>query len=299
MKGRRGSGLRRAAVVLWVLLACAACGPPEGVTPSTDWDPASPRAVRVVSLSPLASRFLLLLEAQDRLVGVDRESARLPGLEELEELPVVDADSLGSLAPDLILVPPGPLPAPEAGGGLAQSGADVLVFAPASLEDVYMLFRGLGSRLVGRAQALRAEIELARPLALIGGESYGQRQLRALAVTGFAPLEFAGAHSFETDLIEIAGAESVTHTHGVDAERIAASSDRLAAYAPEWVLVITPVPPSRAEREGVLREVGASVLVDFVTLDARTFWLDAPTETAQRFRALTRERTRELEAEGR
>ena len=86
MKGRRGSGLRRAAVVLWVLLACAACGPPEGVTPSTDWDPASPRAVRVVSLSPLASRFLLLLEAQDRLVGVDRESARLPGLEELDRV---------------------------------------------------------------------------------------------------------------------------------------------------------------------------------------------------------------------
>lgn len=299
MKGRRGSGVRRAAVVLWVLFACAACGPPEGVTPSTDWDLASPRVVRVVSLSPLASRFILLLEAQDRLVGVDRESARLPGLQELEGLSVVDADSLGSLAPDLILVPPGLLPAPEAGGGLGQSGADVLVFAPASLEDVYMLFRGLGSRLVGRAQALRAEIELARPLALIGGESYGQRQLRALAVTGFAPLEFAGAHSFETDLIEIAGAESVTHTHGVDAERIAASSDRLAAYAPEWVLVITPVPPSRAEREGVLREVGASVLVDFVTLDTRSFWLDAPTETAQRFRALTRERTRELEAEGR
>ena len=265
----------------------AACGAPEELPSRAVDSPARPP--RVVSLSPLATRFLLLLEADDRLVGVDRESARLPGL---EGLPAIDHENVHSLAPDLVLVSP----ALRAGPALAASGLDVVAFAPANLEEVYAMFRDVGSRLVGPANALRREVALSRPLAMIGGESFGQRRLRTLAVTGFGPLEFAGAHSFETDLIEIAGAESVTHAHGVEAERIAVSPDRLAAYAPELILVITPTPPTLAERDAVFREVGPKVVVDFLTLDTRTFWLDAPTATARRFRDLILERTREFEA---
>ena len=50
------------------------------------------------------------------------------------------------------------------------------------------------------------------------------------------------------------------------------------------------------ELDAVFREVGPTVPVDFLTVDTRTFWLDAPTATLQRVRDRILERTREAEA---
>lgn len=284
---RQGSGY---ALALLAGLIWSACGAPESTdlaSPPTG-KPTQAPALRVVSLSPIASRFVLLLGAERRLVGVDSASAHLPGL---EAMPAVDLAGAVALAPDLLLAAARPAPDTPEARKLADRGIDLVEFAPRDLEDVYALFREVGSRLVGRAEALKREVELARPLGTIGGASFGQRRLRTLAVTGFEPIAFAGAHSFETDLIELAGAHSLTHAHGGEAERIAATPDRLAAYAPELILVITPAAVTAAQRQAVTAELADFEPIEFLTFNARTFWLDDPTAVAGLVRKVIVKRT--------
>jgi len=291
----RGPGRWTAsAIALIAGLLCSACGAPENTGPAGR--PPAARAadlpLRVVSLSPVASRFVLLLGAENRLVGVDSDSAQFPGL---EAIPAVDLAGALALMPDLLLAAASPAADTPEARKLADRAIDVVEFAPRDLEDVYALFREVGSRLVGRAEALKREVELARPLGVIGGASFGQRRLRTLAVTGFEPIAFAGAHSFETDLIELAGAHSLTHAHGGEAERIAATPDRLAAYAPELILVITPTAVSAAERQAVAEGLDGFQPIEFLTFNARTFWLEDPTATARLVREVIVQRTPPLD----
>ncbi|MDE0885650.1 MAG: ABC transporter substrate-binding protein [Myxococcota bacterium] len=244
---------------------------PRGPTPS----------MRVASLSPAASEFLLLVEAGDRVVAVDTESARLPAF---AGLPVTDEKGVASFQPDLVLVPAGL--STQALARIGRGGAEIFEFAPRNLEDVNQIFRNLGARLVGVEAARGHEVRLSRALARVGGESSGAGRLRTLAVTGLSPLEFAGAHSFETDLLEIAGAESLTHTHGGDDERVSVSSSRIRAYAPELILVMTRLPLPPAERARVSATLGGLAPVDFMALDARAFWVEAPVKTARRVQQL-------------
>jgi ABC-type Fe3+-hydroxamate transport system substrate-binding protein len=130
---------------------------------------------------------------------------------------------------------------------LRAAGAELVEFAPHDLEDVFELCRRVGGQLVGTANALRFETELARPLAQIGGSSFGLARPRVIAVVGLDPLELAGGHSFETDLIEIAGGRSLTH--GGDEPRLALRSEQLAEYAPDLILVVvSPVELTPAEQ---------------------------------------------------
>jgi ABC-type Fe3+-hydroxamate transport system substrate-binding protein len=235
----------------------------------------------VVSLSPGASQFLLRVEAGDRIVAVDAESARLSALAGVS---VTDDQGAASFQPDLVLVPAG-LSA-QALARIGTGGAEIFEFAPKNLEDVNLIFRTLGARLVGVEAALGHEVRLSRALAQVGGESSGDERLRTLALTGLSPLEFAGAHSFETDLLEIAGAESLTHTHGGDQERVPVTPDGIRAYAPELILVMTRRPLLPAERARVSATLGGEAWVDFMALDAATFWLEAPVATARRVQAV-------------
>jgi ABC-type Fe3+-hydroxamate transport system substrate-binding protein len=267
----RGAALALAATFL-------ACSAAEDSAPGSGTLDASPR---VVSLSPVASELVLALGAGDRLVGTDAASRQLPGL---SGLPSVALGSVTDLQPDLLLTP-----APHGADArrvraLRERGVTVLEFSPHDFEDAFALCRELGTHLGRRAEVEVFVRDQSRPLALISSTSMGQRRPRVAAVVGLDPLEVAGGHSFTTDLIEIAGAESVTH--GIHAPRIAMSASELLERAPELVLVIGQESPSERERD-VARSAlrGASEIV-FFTLDAERFWLQDPVEAARRLRAL-------------
>ena len=261
---------------LLVLLAAVVQAGCRGEEKAAETERGSNLSERVVSLSPVASEFLLLVQAGDRLVAVDTESARLPAF---AGLPVTGAEGVAYFQPDLVLVPAG-LSA-QTLARIGAAGAEIFEFAPRNLEDVNQIFRSLGARLVGQERARGHEVTLGRALARIGGESSGTGRLRTLAVTGISPLELAGAHSFETDLLEIAGAESLTHTHGGGEARMSVTPDRIRAYAPELILVMTRLPLLPAERAEVSATLGRAVPVEFMALDAGTFWLRAPVATAR------------------
>jgi ABC-type hemin transport system substrate-binding protein len=234
-----------------------------------------------VSLSPIASRFVAALGAADVLVGVDEASSRLPGL---EGIPVADLAGAARLAPDLVLVAEAPAPDDAAARALVSTGAQVSVFAPHDLEDALLLARDLGERLAGPVRTQEFERKLTRPLASIGGESFGEPRLRVVAVVSLDPLELAGGHSFETDLIEIAGATSVTHAN--ELPRIAIGEVGWSELAPDLILVVTRRELGPQERAAALALLPSDPLVSFFVVENEHFWLGDAAGTARRLRAL-------------
>jgi ABC-type Fe3+-hydroxamate transport system substrate-binding protein len=253
----------------------------------------------VVSLSPIATRFILALGGGRLLLGVDADSAAML---ELEDLPVVDLAGATGLAPDLVLVPFRPDAGDPAVRELRDSGAEVVEFQPQSLEDVTALCRTIGAQLAGDARAQRFELDLSLPLAEVGGEASGPRP-RVLAVTSLDPLAVAGAHSFETDLIEIAGGTSVTHesgvTHALGEPRLAIPPERWADFTPDLLLVTSQSEPTPAERRRAEQALPRGYRVAFFAFDRDLFWLGDAADDARRLRALIEPVARELDARGR
>ena len=286
---KNGRTLLTVGIALFSALACWGCdlGAERKTTRPQSPAPAFPR---VVSLSPTASQFLASLGAADRVIAVDPDSAALP---EYAQTPVFNPDRHITDSPDWVLVSRGESETSTRQWAGPETG--VIEWDPQNLEDVYGLYRTLGASLLGPAEALRQEVRLARPLAAIGGESFGQPRLRTIAVTRLEPLELAGAHSFETDLIEIGGGESLTHTHGDDTFRVATPPQRLAELAPELILVMTPEPLPREAQALALKELSPYGPVEFVHLDVKNFWLDSPVETARAMRDLIRSRSANTE----
>jgi iron complex transport system substrate-binding protein len=252
------------------ILLSAGC---DRLTQDTTPAPAEARDVqRIVSLTPLATRFVLAIGAGDRLVAVDAGSAELPGA---RGLPVVDLDGATRFDADLVLV----AALPDA--GRPAPGARVAEFAPHDFEDALPLVRELGGELVGAEATTRFERGFARPLAKIGGESGGEHRPRVVAVVRLDPLEIAGGHSFETDLIEIAGGQSVTHPG--EENRIAITADRWAELAPELVLVIGAPPASPRDEQAVRNALPPGAQVAFFSFDPG-FWIDGSDDPARRLR---------------
>ena len=255
--------------------------------------PGHDRTVRetpyLVSLSPIATRFLLEIGDGDRILGVDAQSQKLAGL---GDRPVVTLETALQLGPDLVLTPERPAQEKDRGALEIPAETRIVEFAPHDLEDVFELVRTVGEPLVGRERANRFSVELSRPLAQIGGESFGQPRPRTAAVIDIAPVTLAGGHSFETDLIEIAGGSSVTH--GGDETRRVVDAGDWAALSPDLVVVMTPLALSLAERKAALGVLPVEVETVFFPFAAESFWLDEPVETARRFRTLIADRAQRL-----
>lgn len=237
------------------------------------------RPVAVASLSRLATRFVLAIGAGRQLVAIDAASAELDGV---DGLPVTDLAGAAAFGPDIVLVPADPDPREPIIAALVARGARVVPFAPHDFEDVLALVREVGRTIVGAERASRFEVALSRPLARIGGSSRGQPRPRVVAVVGFDPLVVAGGHSFETDLIEIAGGHSVTHPGETSRREIRA--DEWASLSPDLVLVIGERPDSPRVEQAWRNVLPEGAEVSFFPLDPE-FWLEDATEPARRLRA--------------
>ena len=256
--------------------------------------PAAPaEAPRIVSLSPLATRFLGELGAGSLIVALDGP-ADLTSTE-ATHAPNEFATRLSDLArlePDYVFL--SALPDDQADlADLEGSGTRVVAFAPHNLEDVMGLLHGVGIELVGEDEATAFERRLLRPVALIAGQSSPYDRLRVLALVGVDPPEIAGGHSFETDLIEIAGAASLTH--GGSDNRQPIDRENLAKQTPDLVVVMTDGELGPADQDRALEFVGEIAPVVFFPFARETFWLAEPARDAARLResivALERERT--------
>lgn len=280
LTARRWLAARALPIALGLVSACA--GPAQAVRA-----PADPDAPRIVSLSVVGSEILLGLGAEEGLVAVDRESNALPGL---EQLPTVDLAGVADMSPDLFVLP-------EVRGedaflvlALMARGTAVVEVAPHDFDDAFELCRLLGERL-GRADATRSFVRaLSRGLVQISTASAGYVRPRVAAVVSLVPLEIAGGHSFTTDLIEIAGAESVTH--GTSQLRIAVTREELRDLTPDLVVVVSREPLSEHERIRARAQLDEHRIA-FLDFDPETLWLHGATEAASALRALVEPLARE------
>jgi iron complex transport system substrate-binding protein len=243
----------------------AATGAPAG--------DATAEALRVVSLSPVGTEIVLALGLADRLVAVDAASAALPGL---RGLPVAASATAGDFSPDLVLVP-------QAEAEAARRSAPAARLVEVALHDYdegWALCHAIGDALGRVEEARRFVRETSRPLAELSARSFGKRRPRVAAVLALEPLVVAGGHSFVTDLIELAGGESLTH--GTEEPRLAWPPEAVVSAAPELVVVVTPQPPSPDARALAARAFGASLRVEFLVLDAERQWLTAGLASARR-----------------
>ena len=250
----------------WALLLAAmlpGCGLDQAPPPDLPRPPP-----RVVSLSPIASDVLLSLGAADSLI------------------PAVDLAASADLEPDLVVVPPLLDDDQEIAQRLRAKGVDVIEFAPHDFDDAYRLCRLLGLHLGRADEASRFVSDHSRELALLSAASFGYQRPRVAAVVGLAPLEIAGGHSFTTDLIEITGAESVTH--GGDAFRVPMTPSELVAAAPDLVLVISATALSDAERSEARSLLDGVSPVAFMAFDQQHVWLYGAIDVARHLRELVR-----------
>lgn len=234
----------------------------------------------VVSLSSEASEVLVGIGAAGALVAVDEGSHRVDGL---ASLPTATLATVRKHSPTLVVAPRLDAEDARRADRLRAEGIDVIEFAPHDFDDAFALCRTLGVRL-GHSDRARAFIrDHSRALALISNSSLGQRRPRVAGVLELDPLVVAGGHSFVTDLIEIAGAESVTH--GTADLRIPMSAAELLALGPELVWVVRPDEVPQSERDALRATLSGVPRFAFVVLDARGVWLRDAAGVARRLRA--------------
>ncbi|MCA9501737.1 MAG: hypothetical protein KC616_01575 [Myxococcales bacterium] len=178
--------------------------------------------------------------------------------------------------PTLVLLPEPPREEDPAANGLLDRGVPFVVTSPHDLEEALALYEQLGAWLEEDGRGRRVASEVAAPFLARGSALLARSRPCLAIVVGADPLVLAGGHSFETDLLQALGAESVTHPG--ESWRESMSAEALRALAPD--LVVVAVEPGHSEpAASSLRAKLAPLPVRQATLDIDALWLADPTDT--------------------
>jgi iron complex transport system substrate-binding protein len=205
---------------------------------------------RIVSLAPSVTEVLFLLGVGDRVVGVTShcdwpdEARRKPRIGTLIN---PNAEVILAARPDLVI-------ASTAGNDrqavlrLADLGLPVFVTAPRSIDGIFDTL-GQIARLTG-AEARGDELrrELAERIGRVKSRVAGRPTVRAFFITWFEPLLVPGRRTFETDVLRLAGIESISA--GVDEFYPHYSLEQAVSRDPDVILTVRheghPLPDLRA-----------------------------------------------------
>jgi ABC-type hemin transport system substrate-binding protein len=260
-------------VIGFASLFAIGCNPDDAPLPpnqAVDERP-TPR-LRIASLSLPGTQLIEALGAQTQIVAADADSIAHVG----NDITLITSlrEAIAQ-TPDLLLV--------DCETNLAESKDSIAIpICPADLEEASALIRSMGSKLGRQDEALHLEASIGRELAKISGSSYGEARPQVIAVTGVAPLVFARHHSFSTDLIEIAGAESLAHTrHEELTKQDLDHADQL-----DMLLVVTPARLDDEARTRYSHALPREVPIRFFEMDERLLWLDGVVERAAALREI-------------
>lgn len=244
--------LRRAMIAFLALLACVDCSEPKQDSHS------------IMSLSPLGTRAVIAMGLAKRMAIADPASrALLPAPDDLSTDP-------RAVRIQLALVPPRLEPlAPELEALLARAER-IVVVDPHDLDEARALYEEIGDALDPRAKSDAIQRRIADLLGEFGARSTSRDRPCVVTIVGLAPFALAGGHSFESNVLEILGAESATHdqtaTHRVEADR-----DTVRSFAPDLVLVTADDVSPRA-LEALARELAPLDVVP-AFFDPEPIWL--------------------------
>ena len=196
--------------------------------------------LRVVSLAPSLTEIMLDLGADDLLVGVldgGERPAALAGLPSVGRYGQLQAESLLSLKPDLVLLWPDSVGA-AGREQLKRLAIAQLVVEPRDLSQLAQSFIEIGER-VGRAEQGR---ELARRFES-GLAELRQRHRREVPLKVFyqvwdQPLYTLGGGQIVSDALKVCGAENVFADLGLPAPQV--GIEAVLQRNPEVILVSEP-----------------------------------------------------------
>ncbi|MFI8745149.1 cobalamin-binding protein [Pseudomonas sp. NPDC077186] len=168
-------------------------------------------APRVVSLAPSLSEIMLELDAADLLVGVlagDEQPAALAQLPTVGRYGQLEFERLLQLAPDLILIAPGSVPAAQQ-AQLQRFGIAQLVVEPARLEQLAEAFILVAER-IGRAErGERLAAEFRDELAGLRQRYRRERPLAVFYQVWHQPLYTIGGEQLIGDALAVCGARNL------------------------------------------------------------------------------------------
>lgn len=269
------------ATALSPLLGCEAQERPEPAAAQTE------PAERVASLSRVATRLVLELSAEDRIVAVDADSATLPGLERRQRIPVSEPEALRmliGLGVDLVLLPVARI---ELSTQLNAANIRTIVVLVRDFDEGLTLWGELAGRL-GLTSAARARIEAAnRAITDVAAAGPDGPRPRVAVVESFEPLVLAAGRTLANDLVRIAGGEPVTADR--PEERLPVDLAELAALRPALLVHPFSAPLGPASRDRLAQQVARVAPLVFVELDPERFFEAGTAEAARALQAaLTR-----------
>jgi len=166
---------------------------------------------------------------------------------------------------------------PEVRDALLQDSVPIVNATPHNLDDAYSLYREIAGLIDRSSRAESLVRRLHAPLVERAAQQLGRPRPCVAIVTNLSPLTLAGGHSFETDVIQLVGGESTTHS---DEEwRTSLSLDDLKTREVDLIIVTDPVGQSTMT-SSALSEFTNQVQpahVQSSLFHAAAFWLDDPT----------------------
>lgn len=144
-------------------------------------------------------------------------------------------EAIVALHPDLILAS-GQMRGMEAVGGLEKLGIPLFLVDPHGVEGIYKSIASIGDALNRQAAASELNASLHRREEAIRARVRGAAPVRVLMPIWYDPIMTIGAHAYITEMIEIAGGQSVTSD--IPQEWPQVSLEAVLARAPEALLLI-------------------------------------------------------------
>jgi iron complex transport system substrate-binding protein len=168
---------------------------------------------RVVSLSPSLTNTIFALRAADDLVGITDYTVYPP--EAPRQKPSVGSvvnpslERIVALHPDMVLALP-EFNGAETIAGLERLGIPVFLFTTGDISNIYRTVENVGHVMGREREATALVAELRSREAKVRKQSAGKDRPSTLLVLSVDPLITAGKNAFITQMIEAAGARSVT-----------------------------------------------------------------------------------------
>ncbi len=197
----------------------------------------TPSPQRIVSLAPSITEILFSLELGAQIVGVTTYCNYPPATAAIDKVGDTlhpNLEKIISLRPDLVIMSTASQ-LEQLRVKLLQAGIPVFVVKAQSLEQTLHSIEAIGELVNRGAQAHALAEQLRARIEKIKAQVAGKPHPKIFFVVGADPLITAGKAAFITDLIELAGGQSISAD--VVAEWPAYSAETVVARAPDIILI--------------------------------------------------------------
>ncbi|HEY6140465.1 MAG TPA: cobalamin-binding protein [Thermoanaerobaculia bacterium] len=203
---------------------------------------------RIVTLAPSCGEMVAGLGLGDAIVGVTEYTdwpARAKTLPKVGSYVQLNIEAIVALKPNLVIATDDGNP-PATLRRLERAGLRVVTLTLRDFAGIQQSMLRLGAITGRTAEARRAVAEMTRVADCVAARTRTAKKPRVLFAYQLAPIVSAGKGTFTTELLAMAGADSITANVAQSYPRL--TSESIVASAPEVIVVSSMSPETDAER---------------------------------------------------